>query len=401
MRYRLAIVLLVVASAASAKDNFVKDALAQIQMGEPIYGPHGIIVPLHGPASTDDLGVVPGVGAKGVAFEEPSFPAHMFNVRVVNETGNRILVLGGTVLVGGKRDRLIRRDAIIAANATDCELRALPAATDRRKTAEPFVVSDTLAPYYLRKKADFGGNNSLVPNFVGRWLDLRDEGDTRKSLAALSESKKLREFSLPASKLLSKLPNAPLGREYRGAIAIVRGRVQTLGLFGNNELLKAHFESALRGAMYSSAAVTLHAKDLKFKVPGGGEEAAQVADAKEKAKKLLADLQRAAYRNDPFGKGHDGENLLVRHSNGTRGQAVGLNGRLVHLAVYPVDPFQSALYEKRLDVPEGEMPEPGEEVAEDDGDLTADESEYLRRTRRRRRAHAGAGRPRGGGGGRR
>ena len=276
-----------------------------------------------------------------------------------------------------------------------------PTRTTRRKTAEPFVMSDTLAPYYLRKKADFGANNSLVPNFVGRWLDLRDEGDTRKSLAALSESTKLREFSVPASKLLSKLPDAPAGREYRGAITIVRGRVQTLGLFGNNELLKAYFESALRGAMYSSAAVTLRAKDIKFKVPGGGEEAAQVADAKKKAAKLLADLQKAAYRDDPFGKGHDGQNFLVRHSNGTRGQAVGLDGRLVHLAVYPPDPFQSALYEKRLDVPDGEMPEPGEEPAEDEGELTADETEYLRRTRLRRRAHAGAGRPRGGGAGRR
>ena len=48
---------------------------------------------------------------------------------------------------------------------------------------------------------------------------------------------------------------------------------------------------------------------------------------------------------------------------------------------------------------EGELPEVSEEVPEDESGLTADESEYLRRTRRRRRAGAGA--PRAGGGRRR
>lgn len=97
--------------------------------------------------------------------------------------------------------------------------------------------------------------------------------------------------------------------------------------------------------------------------------------------------------------GQAGDVLVLRLPGGTRGRAVGLDGKLVHLAVYPYDPVEARLYAATVD-PDAK-PEPEEEKIEDEGEdarpPSKEEDDFIDGWRDRVGRGGGV---RGGGGGR-
>jgi hypothetical protein len=336
--------------------NFVQRVLDAVSLGEPFQTDQVILIPLIAAEEPAPLDVVTNVFNPDVSYGDPEFPRHRYDVVALNEGKKHVLLLGGTVLEGGRRDRVLRVDVILPPGG-EAEVRALPAASarDQRKDAATFRMSTTLAPSYLRKRAQTTGNATTVTNFVSNFLAFRNEGDTRESLAAINESTVLEEYCAVCHQSLEEFPLPKEGRRVVGFVAAVRGRIQAFELFGHSDLTLRAFEHILKGHTFAAAAVELIAKRQGVPIPGKDDADKTLAIVVELARDLLAQLRRARYREDETGAGQAGSALLVRTVTGTQGRAVGLDGRLVHLAVFPHDPFEHRLYSQELEPPEEEI----------------------------------------------
>ncbi len=332
------------------KRNFVQRVIGDIRLGEGIQANQVTIFPLVTDVVPVESDVVADTRTPNLAFAEPEFPRRRYNLEVTNNEASPVLLLGGTVLEGGKRDRLVPQDVLLPPGQT-IEIRTMPAASvnDKRREAAPFEVSPILAPPYLQEKAQFGGNHNLVPSFITHFFEFRNEGDERRSLIAINDSNQLAQYCLVCHKTLAAFPEPKEPREQVvGSISAVRGRIQSLVIFGENRLLRAYFEPMLKGHSFAAAAIELRAKKMGVPLPGQDDPEATLAIVQEEAQRLLDRLILANYRDDDTGKDELGEALLLRTGDGTRGRALGHDGKLLHLVVFPHDPFESKLYSRAL-----------------------------------------------------
>jgi hypothetical protein len=390
----LVALVLVAPVPAAAEDeeapNFLLAFMKDLVLGEGQPARDIIIFPVLAPKKPDALAVKPDVWSSKVAFSEPDFPKRRFNVGVRNNEADPLLVLGGTVLGGGRRDRLVPSDVLVPAGG-DVEIRTIVASApqDSRKDPIPFKIADQTAPPFLRERAEFSPTNTLAPAFVSQFLDFRVEGDKRRSLLAIMDSDQLMSFCIPCHERLSAFPTASGGRVV-GFMTAVRGRIRSLEFFGSNRLFKAYFSPLLKSHTFAAAAIALRAKKLNLPVPGKGDPQKALKEARVKAEKLLAQVKRARFRDGDAPKGSMGEYLVLRTPNSTRGTAVALNGRLVHASIHPYEPFENALFRGQLEPP----PEGTEYDAEEGigplerragrGGLTEAERRLLERMRRNR-----------------
>jgi hypothetical protein len=281
----------------------------------------------------------------------------------------------------------------------------MPAASssDRRKEPTPFETSNVLAPPFLQEEALFGASARLVPVFVSDYLEFRNEGDERKSLVALNESSLLTQYCLVCQRTLAAFPQAKEPRQFVvGGVSAVRGRIQSLVLFGQNRLLRAWFEPMLKGHSFAAAAIEIQAERKGVPIPGKDDPEKTLETVQEQAKELLENLLLARYDEDPVSAGELGQALIIRTRGRARGRAIALDGHLVHLVVFPHDPFERALFKSRLDVPDPDLlsdPERAgttelERRAAAGRPLTEAEKRLLERLRGRNNGNL----PRGGGG---
>jgi hypothetical protein len=368
--------------------NFAQVFVSRLQLGEPIQTDQVILFPL----VLTDPPPAPGVDAlwnAEVSFEEPKDAARANDVLVRNGGSRPVLVPAGTLLEGGRRDRMIANDLVLAPGA-EAVVRALPAASgsDTRKEPVAFKLCPTLAPVHLRRKGEFDFSDTLIPTFVARWIEFRNEGDKRNSLVAISESTRLAEYTLKSNEAATGLPKGLTGKNVVGAISAVRGRTQMLTVFGSNALIEANFAAYVRSATFVAAAIEIRAKAAGVPLPGKGDPVKTLEVVRGEAYSLLERLKKASYEKS-------GDALLVRLGGGTRGRAVEHEGALVHLTVYPYDPVEARLYAATVD-PDAK-PDAEEEKVEDDEEArppSQEEDEFIDGWRDRLG-------PRRGGGGRR
>ncbi len=357
---RVTLVLLVLVEPAAAKDaepNFVERFLDGVSMGAPLQTDQVILIPLVRAEAPDATGVACQFDGTPLIFSEPEMPEHHHDFAVINPSDKPVLLVGGTVLLGGHRDRLVRYPVIVAPSAS-LEASALPAASssETRKEAVPFTMAKFLAPLHLRRKADYGASSTLVPTFIARNLEFRDQGDERKSLAAIGGSKLLQEATAEARRKLDEVlvKAPPQGGTVVGVIAALRGRLQSLTLY-DPALMRGYRESYVLGATYAAAALAIQAEKKNIPIPGKDDPEKTLATVTKDATKLFERLQKSKYRVEKLPDGAAGERLILQLTGGTRGRAVGLDGKLVHLAIYPHDPFASALYGSKIELPDDEI----------------------------------------------
>lgn len=336
------------AAAEEAEGNFLQTTLEGLTLGTGHAVDELIVFPLLAPKPEDGPSVRANVWAKHVGYGEPEFPAKRYNVGIANNETQPLLVLGGTVLGGGHRDRLVPNDVIVPVGGR-VEIRTIVASapSETRKEALAFETSSSLAPPYLRERAEFSPTNTLVPTFVSHFLDFRNEGDLRKSLTAINASDALNVLCLPCHRELGEFPLLDGGRVV-GLVTAVRGRIRSVEVFGSNKLLKAYFGHVLKSHTFASAAIAARARKLGIVEPGGGDPAKALVELGAQATKLLEQVRNAKYRAGDAPPGSVGEYLILRTANSTRGTAVALDGELVHASIFPYEPFENALFSSDL-----------------------------------------------------
>jgi hypothetical protein len=330
--------------AAGLKQYYLADGLQAEQV---------TLFPIYVLAEPAPLEVSAMVAGAAFAATEQEGKAEDLRVRVMNPGPRLALLLGGSVLAGGKRDRIVAHDVLIP--ATDARVvEVLPAsmAGETRKTPTDFKLLDFLAPPYLREAALSGATKSMVPRFVSHFLDFRNPSDARKSLAAIGEADALAEYCLVCQRSMEAWPQRKGAGVVVGGLAVVRGRVQSLEIFATNAQMVAWFEPVLKSLTFPAAAMQLRAKKIGLELPKGDE--ATLAMANKAAKDMLAELGTAVFEPRKMADDAVGQGFRVKLKDGTTGGAIALDGRLVHLALFPDDPFDRALYGQPMEPLEGE-----------------------------------------------
>jgi hypothetical protein len=357
-------------------------------LGDPVQSGPVVLIPLIIDKAPESLTVAPGFGKSTLTFAEPAWPERRYNVDVTNGGKQPALLIGGSILVGGRLDRMVPRDLIIPPGKSP-EIHMLPAEYQRRYRSKPlaFRMHPTPAPPYLRERAISTPSRNLVPTFVSHFLNFRPNGDDRLSLAAIDEAPALAKYCVSCQAALATFPDIA-GQRVVGFITAIRGRVYSAEVFGDHALLRTSFEPLIRAHIYAAAAIELRAERVGFPLPKSDADA--VAKATKMAAELLATLQtKLRYRPFAVPVGTAGQALLFK-AGGTNGYATGHGDRLVHALVFPYDPFERRLYAKPLQPPD-------EETEDEDADagelerregsgrrLTEYERRLLDRIRRRR-----------------
>ncbi len=308
------------------------------------------------PAALEVISLVTGSAFTAAEIEGKTT---LDKLSVLNPGATPALMLGGSVLEGGKRDRIVSHDVLIPAGGAGW-VDVLPASMngETRKVAEGFKLLEFLAPPYLRDAALQGATKSLVPRFVSHFLDFRNPSNKHKSLAAIGDADALAEYCLVCQRGMSEWPERKGAGIVVGGLAVVRGRVQSLEVFATNAQVVAYFEPMLKSLTFPAAALQLRAKKIGLELPKGDEATLAVADVA--AKELLANLGTAVFEAHKMEEGSLGQYFKVKLKDGTAGGAIALDGRLVHLALFPDDPFDRALYSQPME------PLEGEDVSDDD-----------------------------------
>lgn len=349
-------------AAAPKAEEVVAASLGALKLGEGLVADQVILFPLILATPPPVLEIAPALGGATVTFEEPA--AGTERVKVKNVAPKAALLLAGTVLEGGLRDRVVREDVLLPAGAT-VEVPTVPGSmsTDRRKEPKPFKVADFLAPPYLRDSALFrSGSASITSKFISHFLEFRNEGDKRRSLAAVGGSDTLAEYCLPCQRSMAQWPDKREAGFVVGGIAVVRGRVQALDTFATNALLVGWFSPLLKSLSFPAAAIELRAKKAGVPLPGGDDPKAVLDAATAAAKALAAGLSKATLARRELPAGAAGELFTVTLPDGERGTALVAEGALLHLSLYPRDAFEYGLYAQPL------VPLEGEDVTGTDDD---------------------------------
>jgi hypothetical protein len=166
-----------------------------------------------------------------------------------------VLVLGGTVLSGGTRDRYVSGSFLVGAG-TQTAARVLPADREalepgqasRLLAPEPFVV-----PHLLRVVGLAGGSAAAVDAFIEEVYALAGLDADRQPLATLYRlgpvAEKMKEY-LP---FFAGLP-AEADARVVGAAIYVGDRFLSVDLFGRNADFRANWPAILAGAAFEASA---------------------------------------------------------------------------------------------------------------------------------------------------
>lgn len=330
-------------AATATGEAALLEALGRLRLGEGLVADPVILFPLIIDGPPPVVEVAPALGGAVAAFEEPG---RSDRVRVSNVAETPALLLGGTVVAGGHRDRVVREDVLLPVGGSAL-VGTVPGAMagDRRREAADFKVADFLAPPYLRESALFrSGAATVASKFVSHFLEFRNEGDRRRSLAAIGASDVLAEHCLPCQRSMAQWPDKRESGFVVGGIAVIRGRVQSVDAFANNTLLVAWFSPLLKSLSFPSAAIAARAKKAGIPLPGGDDPTAVLALATTSARSVVAGLLKARITRREVPAGAIGEAFTLALPDGARGTALLHDGHLLHLALFPGDPFEYGLY---------------------------------------------------------
>jgi len=276
------------AAPAAAHSPPFQQSLRELTIGAGIVNEEVILFPLYAPS--EPAAAEETVGGKGsdLVFSEPDPKAGKPTIVATNGGATPALALAGTVVEGGRRDRMVRFDRLVPAkSAADVEV--LPASTshDARTKGSEFQFADFLAPSYLREGAQFSADPSLVPRFVSHFLEFRNANDKRESLLAVAGSDALAAFCLTCERSFSDWPGKKGAGTAVGAILVVRGRVQSMEVFATNAHLRAFLPPLLKGLAFPAAAIALRAKRLNVPLPWSEDPVGTLVAATKASEELL------------------------------------------------------------------------------------------------------------------
>lgn len=172
------------------------------------------------------------------------------NVLQVHNVGPKpILLLSGDLLLGGKQDRVVAKDTIVAPGET--QKVPVYCVEPGRWSGESnhFSYGETTVPLSVKKEAAFGNQESVWSSVGG----FNGSVGVESGRTTVQEGLKQKEVQAQIDANLDRV-RARLGKNVVGLMFLVDSEVKTLEIFGSNRLFSASQDSLLKGALAQAAA---------------------------------------------------------------------------------------------------------------------------------------------------
>jgi hypothetical protein len=194
-----------------------------------------------------------GLERKEVAVEEVGPGGSVNNLRIANRSARPLLILGGEIVLGGKQDRVLARDALLAPGEV-AVVEVFCVEHGRWSGGRHFGSSGGIADGALRMRAKYGGSQMAVWDHVAKKnsaLKAESRTGTYRTLAVGEQGRRATEPYRAA------ITRALLASEQAGSmvglVAAVAGKVSSVDLFDSPELF-AQYRDSLLDALYLTAA---------------------------------------------------------------------------------------------------------------------------------------------------
>jgi hypothetical protein len=203
---------------------------------------------------------------------------------VEKRRGTALFTVGGTIILGGRQDRMIGPDVVLDSEMTKAYIMTYCIEQSRWKGSKTFDIADCLAVSELRKRSYNGERQQSVWQEVEKLRQAhgirKSGGSYQKLLTKYAVKRQLRRYEKAFRDFRKKLETEPAAI---GLAAMVNDRLVGADLFVNKEL----FLSCLDELMRTYAAEAALAKGKAAKAPPD-------TSMREKISRLLSSAMQAA-----------------------------------------------------------------------------------------------------------
>jgi hypothetical protein len=323
-----------VSATATQKDE-IKTFLKALELGEEFGYQNLRLVPIHSKAITDMTHYVTleeAVRSGYVTITELD-GGRVPQVRVTNNTNRYVFLMYGEMLTGGKQNRLVGEDLLLAPYSKNVILPVY--CSERRRWVlmdDKFSTYDMAAQPELRSQiAEKVDQGKIWDSINGQMRKLSVSSPTE----ALQDVYKDRRFQEAAREYTARLEKSPqLARDTVGVAVAVWGKVIAIDIFSNNSLFVDLWPKLLRSY---AASATLESE------PRVGSP----RDTRAKVRELLRKTYEARFEGR---RGLDlGEQVTIS-GGGFTGSALLYNENVVHLSLFPTTEEKGIGPEPRIPV---------------------------------------------------
>lgn len=189
-----------------------------------------------------------------IEIEEVSGYAEVDTLKVHYTGPKPLILMAGELLLGGKQDRVVAKDVVIAPNET-VEVAVFCVEPGRWSgSSMHFTPQDGQVPLSVKREAMLGGQESVWAS-VGEYNAESAPNAGGSSLKyGYSESKDSDEYQASLKKLMGVLSK---NKDLVGVVIVIGGKIHSFEYFGSPRLFETASESIVRGALASSVLVAV------------------------------------------------------------------------------------------------------------------------------------------------
>jgi hypothetical protein len=187
-------------------------------------------------------------------------------LRINNNSNKSLYISSGEMVAGGRQDRMMAKDTILAPSNKDQYVPVMCVEEGRWSEKEKKFLYGNYANPHLRKLLDINKNQVLLWNEIG--TELGQGNIKNKTLAYMSKYSDKKQMPLVDEYyhfFLQKFRNTD--SSILGFVAVSGGRVVGCDIFNDNQLFFSQLEPLLKGyadeAVFFGSPITLSDNDLK------------------------------------------------------------------------------------------------------------------------------------------
>lgn len=217
--------------------------------------------------------------------------AEVNRLAIVNNSGKTLILIAGEIVIGGKQDRIVAHDCMVASTNTPVPIdvfcvehgRWSPRARTSEGVAAGFASAETvMASPKERKAAQAQKDQSAVWNEVAEKVSVNSVSTSTGTLNSVYGNKQVNtRLKTYESALRLKLSSKKLV----GAVAAINGKIVSADVFANNSLFQAYWPKLLKS--YSLEAISAP----KVKYTQAGSDDAESFLTRVEGEKSQSDLK--------------------------------------------------------------------------------------------------------------
>jgi hypothetical protein len=189
-----------------------------------------------------------------ITIEEVDEYAEVDTLKVHYTGPKPLMLMAGELLLGGKQDRVVAKDVVIAPNET-AEVAVFCVEPGRWSgSSMHFTPQEGQVPLSVKREAMLGEQESVWAS-VGAYNDESAPNAGGSSLKyGYTNSKESDEYQASLKRLMSVLSQK---KDLVGVVIVIGGKIHSFEYFGSPRLFESASESIVRGALASSVLVAV------------------------------------------------------------------------------------------------------------------------------------------------